>query len=147
MGRPRRRREDGESGMSTVEVVLLAPLVIGFIMVLVCFGVLVNVHGDVQGAARDAARMGSLQRDYATAIDAARQAASADLRGTCAGGAQVDEVDAVSKLSSRTFTSGSLYTIQVTCSVPLSGLDWFSLGTQTVVGYSTAPLDTYRRAG
>ncbi len=131
--------------MSVLEVVLLAPLVIGFIMVLVCFGILVNARGDVQGAARDAARMGSLQRDYAHALDAARQAAIADLGDACGGGIHVDEVDPTSRLSSRSFASGNLYTIQVTCTVPLSGVDWFSLGDQTITAYSTAPLDTYRR--
>lgn len=148
MRRVRRERDaEGEHGMSALEVVLLAPLVIGFIMVLVCFGVLVNARGDVQGAARDAARAGSLQRDYKAALAAATSAAAADLGGVCSGGSQVDEVDPVSEVSSQSFVSGGLYTIQVTCTVSLSGLDWFDLGDRTITAYSTAPLDTYRRVG
>ena len=147
MRRPRRDR-DREAGMSVLEVVLLAPLVIGFIMILVCFGVLVNARGDVQGAARDAARMGSLQRDDATANAQAQAAAVADLGNTCAGGPVVTQVNPNNtSLAPGDFTAGGLYTVQVTCVVPLSGLDWFSLGSQTITAYSTAPLDTFRRAG
>jgi hypothetical protein len=29
--------------------------------------------------------------------------------------------------------------------VSLAGLDWFGIGNQTIVSYSTAPLDTFRR--
>lgn len=157
MRRPRRERDRDrdrsrhrglEAGVSVLEVVLLAPLVIGFIMVLVCFGVLVNAHGDVQGAARDAARMGSLQRDDSTANTQAQAAAVADLANTCAGGPTVTQVDPNNTaLPSSDFTAGGLYTVEVSCVIPLSGLDWFSLGSQTITAYSTAPLDTFRRTG
>ena len=83
--------------MSVIEVVLLAPLVIGFIMILVVFGVLVDQRGNVQGAARDAARMGSLQRDDATANAQAQAAAAADLGNSCAGGPVVTQVNPTNK--------------------------------------------------
>lgn len=139
------RDGDRESGMSTLEVVLLAPLVIGFIMFLVCFGVLVDARGTVQGAARDAARMGSLQRDDATANTSAYDAAAADLGNTCSGPFEVQQVDPNSKAPSHDFAAGQLYTIKVTCTVTLTGLDWFSVGSQTIISYSTAPLDIFRR--
>ena len=143
----RRPPADGEreSGMSTLEVVLLAPLVIGFVMFLVCFGVLVDARGTVQGAARDAARMGSLQRDDATANRSAYAAAAADLGNTCDGPFQVQQVDPDTKTASNDFAAGQLYTIKVTCTVSLTGLDWFSVGGQTIISYSTAPLDIFRR--
>lgn len=143
----RRPPRDGEreSGMSTLEVVLLAPLVIGFVMFLVCFGVLVDAHGTVQGAARDAARMGSLQRDDATANTSASAAAAADLGNTCSGPFEVQQVDPNTKAVSNAFAAGELYTIKVTCTVTLTGLDWFSVGSQTIISYSTAPLDIFRR--
>lgn len=151
MRRPRRDREgegEGEHGMSALEVVLLAPLVIGFIMVLVSFGILVNARGNVQGAARDAARMGSLQRDYQDASKQAQAAAAADLGNTCAGGPVATQVDSNNvAIPSQDFAHGGLYTVKVTCVVSLAGLDWFSLGNQTITAYSTAPLDTYRRTG
>ncbi len=103
MRRPTRdcgRDRDRESGMSTLEVVLLAPLVIGFVMFLVCFGVLVNARGTVQGAARDAARMGSLQRDDETANSSAYAAAAADLGNTCSVPFEVQQVDPDTKAES-----------------------------------------------
>jgi Flp pilus assembly protein TadG len=148
MRRPTRdsgRDRDRESGMSTLEVVLLAPLVIGFVMFLVCFGVLVNARGTVQGAARDAARMGSLQRDDDTANRSAYAVAAADLGNTCADPFVVQQVDPDTKAPSNDFAAGDLYTIKVTCTVPLTGLDWFSIGSQTIVSYSSAPLDIFRR--
>jgi Flp pilus assembly protein TadG len=145
MRRP--RREGGaESGLSIIEVVLLAPLVIGFIMILVCFGVLVDARGTVQGAARDAARMGSLQRDDASANHAAQQAAAADLGNTCSS-YHVTQVGATSKTAYKGFAPGELYTIEVSCTVDLGGLNWFGLPAQTVVSYSAAPLDVFRRTG
>lgn len=124
--------------MSTLEVALLAPLVIGFVMFLVCFGVLVNARGNVQGAARDAARAGSLQRDDAAANIAAAGAAQSDLGNTCS-------TSNVAQVPPDTFAAGQLYTIKVTCVVSLTGLDWFSLGNQTITSTSTAPLDIFRR--
>jgi Flp pilus assembly protein TadG len=131
---------DRESGMSTVEVVLLAPLVLTFVLVLVVFGELVNTRGTVQGAARDAARMGSLQRDDAAANSSAYNAAVADLGGTCnAGPANVAQVDPNTKGPSAEFVAGELYTVKVTCTV-----NWFGVS-RTFVSYSTAPLDVFRR--
>lgn len=136
----RRPRRDGgrEAGVSTLEVVLLAPLVIGFLMFLVCFGLLVNMRGTVQGAARDAARAGSLQRDETTANAAALAAAQADLRNTCYS-------YNVAPVAPTDFVAGGLYTVRVTCVASLSGLDWFNLGNQTITATSAAPLDTFRR--
>jgi Flp pilus assembly protein TadG len=140
-GLPRRagRRGGGESGMSALEVALLAPLVIGFVLVLVCFGVIVDARGSVEGAARDAARAGSMQRDDGSANAAAQSTAADELGRVC------ERLDV--EQTSTGFTPGTLYTVRVSCAVPLSGIDWFALGTQTIVIDATAPLDTYRRSG
>ncbi len=132
--------------MSIIEVVLLTPLVVGFIMILVCFGVLVDARGTVQGAARDAARMGSLERDDASANSASQQAAAADLGNTCTS-YTVTQVDPTSKAENHNFVAGELYTIEVSCVIDLSGLNWFGLPPQTIVSYSAAPLDVFRRTG
>lgn len=139
-----RRERDREAGMSVLEVVLLAPLVIGFVLFLVGFGMLVDARGTVQGAARDAARMGSLQHDYTSANRAAQQAGFTDLGNTCnAGTASSKRVDPVTGAGA--FAPGQLYTIRVTCTVSMAGFSWFPL-TDTIVSYSTAPLDTFRRS-
>lgn len=132
----RSARDDREAGVSVVEVVLLAPLIILFIFVLVSFGELVDARGTVQGAARDAARAGSLQRDQGSAYNAAVAAARQDLGGLCDGAPNVTQ--------SGNFAAGQLYTVQVSCDVRL---DWINMGTHTITSSSTAPLDTYRRAG
>jgi len=129
-----------ESGVS------LTPLVVGFIMILVCFGVVVDAHGTVEGAARDAARMGSLERDDAAANKASDQAAAADLGNTCTS-FTVMQVEATSKTEYHAFDHGELYTIEVSCTIDLSGLNWFGLPPQTIVSYSAAPLDVFRRTG
>jgi len=143
----KRRRRPREAGISMIEVVILTPLVIGFVMVLVGLGVLVDARGNIQGAARDAARSGSLERDYTSALDAAQKAAAADgMAGTCTGGWSIDEVDPRSGASTTAFAAGELYTVQITCNVSLGGLDWFNLGTKTFVIEATAPLDFFRRS-
>jgi Flp pilus assembly protein TadG len=133
---------DRESGVSVVEVVLLMPVVVGFVMLLVCFGILVDTRGTVQGAARDAARMGSLQHDGVTANTSARTVVGNDLgTNVCTGGWNF------SGTPTADFAAGHLYTVTVTCAVSLTGLDWFNLGTKTFVVQAAAPLDVYRRSG
>jgi hypothetical protein len=52
------------------------------------------------------------------------------------------------QLVSGTFAPGELFTVRVTCRVSLAGLDFLGLGaSKTVTAQSTAPLDTFRRAG
>lgn len=125
--------------MSAIEVVLWTPIIVGFFMLIVAFGFLVNSYGDIQNAASDAARAGSLQRDPVSAQDAALAAAQADLPTQCTGGPSVSPDE-------NAFTPGQLYTIQLTCTVSLGGLDWFHIGDKTFVVTASAPLDAYRRS-
>jgi Flp pilus assembly protein TadG len=133
------RRPGGELGVSTIEVVILAPVIILFILVLVAFGQLVDGRGAVDGAARDAARAGSIQHDQSIAMDQATQAAKADLDGTCVGGTL-----SVTQTSPG-FTADSLYTIQVSCTI--RGLNSLGLDIRkTITSSATSPLDPFRRA-
>jgi Flp pilus assembly protein TadG len=73
---PALRKDSGRAddrGLSTIEVVILAPVMILFILVLVAFGQLVDGRGALDGAARDAARAGSIQKDHATAMAEAKK--------------------------------------------------------------------------
>jgi Flp pilus assembly protein TadG len=132
--------------MSALEVVLLAPLVIGFVLVLVGFGVLVDARGSVAGAARDASRMGSLQRDAVSADSAAQAVAQSELAKVCSS-VVFEQIDPVSKTRSQVFTPGTLYTVRVSCTVSLAGINWANLGSQTIVCDATSPLDQFRRSG
>src|SRR3954471_5866319 len=84
-GTPDAVRAADDRGLSAVEVVILAPVLILFILVLVAFGQLVDGRGALDGAARDAARAGSLQGERGAADRAALEAATNDLRGICQG--------------------------------------------------------------
>ncbi|MFE0457742.1 TadE/TadG family type IV pilus assembly protein [Kitasatospora sp. NPDC058965] len=130
----RRRRPD--AGFSAVEVVIAAPLLMLFILVLVGLGQISQAQSTLDGTARDAARAGALQRDWSSAVAAARDTANANIGGTCAGGVTVTP--------SGNFVPGGMFTITLSCDVP--GLRSLGIGwTRQVSGTSTAPLDTYRR--
>ncbi|CAL9544783.1 TadE/TadG family type IV pilus assembly protein [Streptomyces sp. enrichment culture] len=134
--RPRRDAAD-DRGLSTIEVVILAPVMILFILVLVAFGQLVDGRGALDGAARDAARAGSIQKDHGTAIAEARKAAEADLADVCSG-----PVSVVQK--SAGFEPDTLFTVEVSCEV--RGLASIGLNIPTTLSATfSSPLDPYRR--
>ncbi|AKZ57404.1 hypothetical protein SAM23877_4359 [Streptomyces ambofaciens ATCC 23877] len=127
----------GDEGLSTIEVVILAPVMILFILVLVAFGQLVDGRGALDGAARDAARAGSIQKDHGTAIAEAKKAAESNLADVCAG-----PVSVVQK--SAGFEPDTLFTVEVSCEV--RGLASIGLNIPTTLTASfSSPLDPYRR--
>ena len=128
---------DDDRGLSTVEVVILAPVMIMFILVLVAFGQLVDGRGAVDGAARDAARSGSLQWEEGLAMAEARQAAEADLTDICDGPVTVTKTSAG-------FADADLFSVDVSCQV--RGLAMLGLDIPTrLTGSFTAPLDPFKR--
>ncbi|MFJ8810739.1 TadE/TadG family type IV pilus assembly protein [Streptomyces sp. NPDC102490] len=134
-GRPQGNGDD--RGLSTVEVVILAPVMILFILVLVAFGQLVDGRGALDGAARDAARAGSIQKDHGTAIAEAKRAAEANLSDVCSG-----PVSVVQK--SPGFEPDTLFTVEVSCEV--RGLASIGLDIPTTLSATfSSPLDPYRR--
>ncbi|MFF4231610.1 TadE/TadG family type IV pilus assembly protein [Streptomyces sp. NPDC001820] len=133
-----RHRGAADSGLSTIEVVILAPVMILFILVLVAFGQLVDGRGAVDGAARDAARAGSIQKDHGTAMAEAKKAAEADLADVCAGPVTVAK-------TSNGFEAGGLFTVEVSCEIRGLGMLGLDIPT-TLTGRSTSPLDPFRRA-
>jgi hypothetical protein len=140
---PTRRvlRPRGQDGISTVEVVLLAPLMVLLIVFVVALGNLVNVKGDVQAAADDAARAGSDQRSYTAAMDAAGQVAAEDLTGRCLdGGPQITGPGPAA------FTAGGVFTVRIDCAASLFGLPGLPSRKQLTAS-GVAPLDPFRRTG
>ena len=127
-----------DRGLSTIEVVILAPVMILFILVLVAFGQLVDGRGAVDSAARDAARAGSIQKNQGTAMAEARAAARADLEGVCVGPVTVNQ-------TSTGFVSGTFFTVEVSCRV--RGLAMLGLDMETTLKASfSSSLDPYRRS-
>jgi hypothetical protein len=113
----------------TVEFVVLAPLLLILMLFLVLAGRVVEAHGEVDGAARDAARAASIARTSLGAQDAADQAVAADVHGWC--GAPLVQG----------FTPGSpSVSVTLTCGLNLGFID---LGTVHINGYAVAPLDPF----
>ncbi len=134
-------RAGGDRGLTTLEVVILTPLIIAFILVLVAFGQLVSGRSAVNGAARDAARAGSLERSTQDAMREARAVAEAQLGDVCAG-----DTVSVERTTPAGHRPGSLFGIEVSCRV--RGLDMLGVPvTHTLSGTSSSPIDPYRRSG
>ena len=121
-----------------VEIVILTPLLVAFVMLVIAFGRYVDVRGQVEAVARDAARAASVERTAGQAQAAADATVAAGTRtGACSGAGL-----------SGAFVAGSTVQVEVRCSVTMSDLGLVGVpGTITVSGTSAAPLDTYRRTG
>ncbi|MFE6336244.1 TadE/TadG family type IV pilus assembly protein [Streptomyces sp. NPDC057798] len=131
-------RED--RGLSTIEVVILAPVMMLFILVLVAFGQLVDGRGALDGAARDAARAGSIQKDHGTAMAEARKAAAANLADVCSGPVTVTQTSAGFDPE-----VDPLFSVQVSCEV--RGLAMLGLDIDpTMDATFSSPLDPFRRS-
>src|SRR6266436_8254684 len=97
MARPllaRRLSGRREHGSMSVELVVIAPGLIGLLLLVGAGGRVVEAQGHVDGAARDAARSASLARSLGQADALAQQAAQADLGQSswCAQGSVVTTV-------------------------------------------------------
>ena len=133
------RRPARDAGSMAVEMVLLTPAIVAFLLLVIAFGRYVAVRGEVESASRDAVRAASLERSSSAAANAARTTASASLssRYIC----QPAQLGGV-------FAAGETITVHLECSASLSGLGLIGLpGRVTVQGDSSAPLDLYRRTG
>ena len=121
-----------------VEVVILAPIIVVFMLLMIALGRVVEARGQVMSAARAASRAASVQRSASEALDAAQQAAASNLQGRCMGPPVVTD--------SGIFAEGNLVTYKVTCTIDLSGLQIIGFTpTKTITAEATTPLDTYRR--
>jgi Flp pilus assembly protein TadG len=120
-----------------IEVVILAPVLIAVMMLIVGLGRYVDRRGDVEAMARDAVRSASLQRDAASA----RQAAQAIVDSTRPSGVTCTPVQL-----GGTFAPGEIISVQVRCTVSFNGLGFVGFpGDATLEGESFAPIDELRR--
>ena len=135
--RPRRR---DERGSATVELVILAPLLVLLLLFVVALGRLAGSRIDVGAAAAQAARAASIARSP--------QAASASARQTAASALASQHVTCVNldvSVDTSDFVPGGSVAVSVSCSVALSDLTGLNLpATETVAGRSVEPIDAYR---
>ncbi|MGI8328690.1 TadE family protein [Actinomadura scrupuli] len=144
MTRRRLRGPGADRGTMSLELVIVTPVFIGFMMLLAGFGRIVDVQSQIDGAARDAARAASVARGKdgpGGARSMAERAAVASLGGDgwCSGGPKttVDVSD---------WGPGGQVTATVSCSVDLGDVAWIGIpGTKSMRGSATAPIDRFTR--
>jgi Flp pilus assembly protein TadG len=121
-----------------IELVLLVPVLVAVMLLVIGAGRYIDRQGDVEAAAREAARAASYERDFGSAQSAAQHAASQSLPS---------EVSCVPvDLSGSNFEAGGMVRVRITCRVDLSELGFTGFpGSVQISGDSAAPLDQWRR--
>ncbi|HEY1917987.1 MAG TPA: TadE family protein [Streptosporangiaceae bacterium] len=119
-----------------VEFALLAPAFIVLMLLLAVGGRIIEAQGQVDGAARDAARAASVQDNSADVQPAIQNATESDLDASghndCPNG------------MTESWSGGTdvgIVSVTVQCSINLAFFP--GLGTVTMTGHAAAPLDTY----
>jgi Flp pilus assembly protein TadG len=138
-----RRTVRDDRGTMALEMVLLTPLMITFILALVGLGRVVEAQSQVDGAARDAARAASLSRTRPAAQANAHEAANLTLTDGKKHWCQ-NVVDPSVDFSQ--WRRGGQVSVAVSCKIDLTGLSLAGfLPSPTMTGTATAPIDTLRR--
>jgi Flp pilus assembly protein TadG len=129
-----------EEGSATLEVAIVTPMLILFMLFVVLAGRVALAAGEADNAARDGARAASIARSAAAAASDARQAAAATLANagiSCRTFAVTTDTAA--------FRPGGAVTVQVACTAGLSDLGLLGMpGAKTLRGGYTAPVDRFR---
>jgi Flp pilus assembly protein TadG len=125
-----------------LELAIMTPVLVAFMMLMVGVGRIVNAQSQVDSAARDAVRNASIARSAGDAQNRAQTAVADSLQNLtwCQGGpsAQTD---------TSSWAPGGMVSVTVTCDADLGGLTLIGLpGSKQMTGKATAPLDTFRRA-
>lgn len=129
-----------EAGSAAVELTLLTPLLLMFLLLVVALGRMATARADVDGAARDAARAASIARDPVSAQQSSKEAAATTLaeRGVTCRSLEVT-------VDTSAFLPGGWVAANVTCSVDLADLALLRLpGAKAVHARFVAPIDTLR---
>ncbi|MEU4404520.1 TadE/TadG family type IV pilus assembly protein [Streptosporangium sp. NPDC023963] len=127
----------GDRGSLSTETVLLAPVFLLFLLFLVGAGRVVEAQGEVNGAARDAARAASVERTLSDAEAAADEAARGALSGEC------EPEVSLSGTKWVTEEGEGQVRVEVTCSLDLEFLGFGAA--KEMKGDSVVPLERYRR--
>lgn len=139
----RRRTRPRDRGSSVVEVVILAPALGLFLMLVIAGGRVAIAHQAVQSAAADAARSASIARTQGHAETAAADAATTSLgdQGTdCAAtSVSVDSTGFAAPVGTPASVAAT-----VTCQVDLAGLLPGLPGSMPITATVRSPLDSYR---
>jgi hypothetical protein len=130
-----------DAGTMALELALLTPLLVAFMMVMVGLGRVVEAQSQVDGAARDAARAASLGRSRPAADAAAQSAATETLSGR-----KWCRREPTTVVDFSQWRRGGQVSVAVHCDIDLSGLSLIGFSaSRNMTGTATAPIDTLRR--
>jgi Flp pilus assembly protein TadG len=131
--------QPGDRGSMAIEIVVLTPILLAFTLLVVAGGRLVARQGDVDSAARDAARAASIER---TPDDAARAVAQTVADSSLPQGLTC----LAAKPDTSNWVPGGSVGVTIQCKVSYAGLGLIGLqGSAQIEGHSVAPLDQFRR--
>ena len=132
-----------DQGSASLEMVLLTPLLLVLLLLVVLGGRYAQARADVDAAARDAARAGSIEREPDAAKTAAVEAARSRLTE---GGVTCRDLDV--SVDTTDFRAGGSVGATITCTIDLSDLTGLGVPvSRTISSTFTEPMDVYRRAG
>lgn len=129
-----------ERGASSLELVIVAPLLIMFLLLVVGLGRMALARQQVNAAAYDAARAASLERVVPAAAGQGQEAArrALDQRGMSCTSLSVD-------VDTGDYRSNGQVTAKVTCVAKLSDLALSGLpGSRTYTATATVPIEQWR---
>lgn len=129
-----RTPQHSEGGSTSLELVLLAPVLLAVLLLVAAFGRHANVQGYVDQAARDAARTATAARDWGSAQAAVEATVEADL-ATAPSSCRATAREEVSTTTG-TFEASDVYdptglnvlTVTVTCDVDTADLSFIGFG-------------------
>jgi Flp pilus assembly protein TadG len=133
-----RRRAD--VGAVSTELAVLTPLLIGFMLLVLFAGRVVQAEADVAHAAHEAARAASLRGDREAAVVAAEETAAANVTQ---GGVACRRLDVAVDTSA--FAAGGQVTVTVSCEASFSDLALLAVpGSRVFTASATEVIDTHR---
>jgi Flp pilus assembly protein TadG len=141
--RPPARRSRGDDGSAALELVVLAPVLLGLLGLVIAAGRTTIAQASVDAAARDAARQASISLTPAAAQEAGQASAQAALRQDGLDCVPIVVVDT----SQFAIPPGQPATVTATvsCTVSLASLALPGLpGSARLHASFTSPLDIYR---
>ena len=131
-----------EAGSTTLEMVLLFPIVIVLLLFVVAGGRITSARNEMWVATRDAARAASLARSPAEAqitADAVARSTLAERQVSCR--------SAEVKTDTGGFRPGGVVSVGLRCTVGLRDLSLLEVpGGKTLTARAVAPVDRYRMA-
>jgi Flp pilus assembly protein TadG len=133
-----------DGGTMSLEMVIVVPIFVAFLMLLAGLGRIVDAQSQVDSAARDAVRAASIARSEGGAQSLGKEAAQQSLDGhhRCTNNVRDDT------LVSGDWQPGGQITVTVHCVISLSDVGFIGFpGTKAFDGKATAPIDKYTFRG